>query len=172
MSLESFEHSIESPSLRSVVRHWAESRRGRRMPGWDDLKPSAIKDQLANIWSYRFDSATGDFVGRLAGERIEFVLGMSVRGRNMRDLFAQHDYQMAYERHLRVVTEPAFFRGHGLVYRHIDRFDLGERIIMPLAQDGQHPDGIFGVTEFESTYGAPPEEILRGAEIAEWFTLE
>ena len=172
MSLERFEHSLESQALRKILRHWAEARADRRMPGWEDLKPSAIKDQLAIIWCWRFDSATREFIGRLAGERIEFVLGTSIRGKSMKDVFAHHDYELAYQRHLRVVTEPAFFRGHGLVYRHLDRFDIGERIILPLAKDGEHADGIIGATDFQSSFGAPSEEVLHGAEVAEWFTLD
>ena len=141
------------------------------MPGWGDLKPSAMKEQLKNIWVWRFDSASREFVGRLAGERIESVLGLSIRGARMADVFARHDYTKAFARHLRVMTEPALYRGHGLIFRHLDRFDMGERIILPLADDGEHGDGIIGVTEFESNYGAPSEDVLRGAETGSWFTL-
>jgi hypothetical protein len=172
MSLERFEQSIESPALRKVVRHWADVRGGRRMPGWDDLKPQAIKEQLPIIWAWRFDARAREFIGRLAGERIEQVFALSIRGRSMSDVFAQHDYAMAYERHLRVVQEPAFFRGHGLIYRHMDRFDIGERIIMPLAQDGQHADGLLGATEFQSSFGVPPADTPNDAESPEWFTLD
>jgi hypothetical protein len=172
MSLERFEHSIVSPALLNVARHWADARGGRRMPGWSDLKPAAIKDQLAFIWSWRFDSATGEFVGRLAGERIENIFGMSIRGKSMREAFAGYDYEKIYARHVRVATEPALYRGSGLIFRHFERFDVGERIIMPLAEDGEHPDGIVGATEFQSNFGPPSDEALHGPEIAEWFTLD
>jgi hypothetical protein len=172
MSLERFEHSIESPALRNVVRHWVEVRGGRRMPGWNNLNPAAIKEQLTIIWCWRFDPASRDFVGKLAGERIESVLGMSVRGARMSEVFARHDYAKAFARHTRVMTEPVLYRGHGLVFRHLDRFDIGERIILPLGDDGEHGDGILGATEYESNYGSPPEDVVRGAEFEEWFTLE
>jgi len=172
MSLERFEHSVESPALRNVIRHWSEARGTRRMPGWDNLSPAAIKEQLTIIWCWRFDSVSRDFVGRLAGERIESVLGMSIRGVRMSQVFARHDYAKALARHMRVMTGPAFFRGQGLVFRHLERFDIGERIILPLADDGAHGDGILGATEYQSNYGMPPEDVLRGAETAQWFTLE
>jgi hypothetical protein len=172
MSLERFEHSIESPSLRNVVHHWVEARGARAMPGWDNLKPSAIKEQLTIIWVWRFDSVSRQFVGRLAGERIESVLGVSIRGARMSEVFARHDYAKAFARHMRVMTEPACYRGHGLVFRHLDRFDMGERVILPLADDGEHGDGILGATEFESNYGTPPADVVRGAEVEQWFTLE
>jgi len=172
MSLERFEHSIESPALRNVVRHWAQARRDRRMPGWENLSPAAMKEQLTIIWSWRFDPVSRDFIGRLAGERIESVLGTSVRGARMSEVFAKHDYAKALARHMRVMTQPALYRGHGLVFRHFDRFDMGERVILPLADDGEHGDGIVGATEYQSNYGSPPEDVVRGAEIEEWFTLE
>jgi len=171
MSLERFDHSIESPALRNVVRHWTEARGARLMPGWNDLKPTAIKDQLTIIWVWRFDSVSRQFIGRLAGERIESVLGVSIRGARMSEVFARHDYAKALARHMRVMTEPALFRGQGLIFRHLDRFDMGERIILPLADDGEHGDGIIGVTEFESNYGTPPKDVVRGAESESWFTL-
>jgi len=171
MSLEEFEHAIASPSLRSIVRHWAEVRRGKRMPGWNDLRPSELKAQLSIIWSWKYDRASGEFTGRLAGERIQAVFGTNFRGAKMADAFARFDYEKAFKRHTRVVNEPGMFRGHGLVFHHLDRFDIGERIILPLADDGETGDGIFGATEFQSNFGAPPEEApTREAE--EWFTLE
>lgn len=172
MSLERFEHSIESPALRNVVRHWTEARGSLRMPRWDKLNPAAIKEQLTIIWSWRFDSATRDFIGRLAGERIESVVGMSIRGVRMAEVFAMHDYAKTFKRHMRVMTEPALYRGHGLVFRHLDRFDIGERIILPLGDDGAHGDAVLGATEYQSNYGSPPEDVVRGAETEEWFTLE
>lgn len=172
MSLERFEHSIESPALKQVVRHWAEVRGDRLMPAWEDLKPSAIKEQLKIIWVWRFDPASSEFIGRLAGERIESVLGMSIRGARMSDVFARYDYAKAFARHLRVMTEPALYHGEGLIFRHLDRFDMGQRVILPLANDGQHGDGIIGATEFESNYGEPPDDVLAGAETPSWFTLE
>ena len=171
MSLEIFEHSIESPALGRVVRHWADVRRDRLMPAWEDLKPSAIKEQLKIIWMWRFDSARREFIGRLAGERIESVLGMSIRGARMAEVFARHDYAKALARHMRVMTEPALYHANGLIFRHLERFDMGERVILPLASDGKHGDGIIGVTEFESNYGEPPDDVVRGAETGSWFTL-
>jgi len=171
MSLERFEQSLESSALRNVAHHWAAARGEKRMPAWDDLKPSAIKEQLNIVWSWRFDPVSRQFIGRLAGARIESVLGMSIRGARMADVFGRYDYAKALARHTRVMTEPALFRGRGLIFRHLDRFDIGERIILPLADDGEHGDGILGVTEVQSNYGTPPEKVVRGAEVESWFTL-
>lgn len=172
MSLSEFENSIQSDLLRGLVRHWAEARGGRRMPGWDSIRPAAIKAQLPYVWSWKFDRATGEFVGRLAGERIQSIFGVNIRGARMADVFAGHEFDKMLQRHRRVATEPALFRGYGLVFRHLDRFDMGERVILPLAEDGENADGIIGATETRTTLGTPPDGLTLNQEIEEWFALD
>jgi hypothetical protein len=172
MSLAAFEQSIESESLRGLVRHWAEVRRNRRLPGWDDIRPSAIKAQLPIIWSWKFDPGTREFTGRLAGERIQSVFGTNLRGAKMADVFVGHDYERMLARHTRVATGPEYFHGHGLVFRHLNRFDIGERIILPLADDGEHGDGIVGATDFRSNFHQSHEPPLGDSEVEEWFVLD
>jgi hypothetical protein len=64
----------------------------------------------------------------------------------MAEFFRDYDYETIYRRHKRVVSEPACAHGQGQVFAHAKRFGLGERIIMPLAEDGRHCDGLFGAT--------------------------
>jgi len=65
-----FENSITSPALKQVAQHWRSICRPGRLPGWADLRPSAIKAHLPIVWSYDYDTALDDFVGRLAGIEI------------------------------------------------------------------------------------------------------
>ncbi len=58
--------------------------------------------------------------------------------------------------------EPCFCHGKGLVFIHAGRYGHGERVVLPLAEDGEHGDGIFGATIYHSmqrgmaeTGGAP-----------------
>lgn len=171
MSVAIFFDAVESTSLRALIHHWAEARGDRLMPSWNDIRPAAIKAQLPIVWSWKFDRAADEFTGRLAGERIQAVFGVNIRGAKMSDVFSGREYERMFARHKRVVTTPEFFRGHGLVFRHIDRFDVGERIILPLADDGRTGDGIIGATEFQSSYGALPREIDASGEIEQWFAL-
>lgn len=142
------------------------------MPAWEDIRPSAIKLVLPILWSWKFDRATGEFIGRLAGERIQTVFGRVIRNARMSDVFEGHDFLLALRRHTRVAMEPAFFRGRGLVFQHLGRFDIGERIILPLATEGTLADGIIGATAFQSELGAPPEKLVRKGEIEHWYTVD
>lgn len=85
MAFESFLSSITSASLRAVALHWNAARGNRLMPSWDELRPAAMAKQLPIVWSYKFDRSTGEFTGRLAGDRITEVFGKSLRGMRPRD---------------------------------------------------------------------------------------
>jgi hypothetical protein len=165
--LPEFLSAIASPLLRELAEHWTEVRGSRRMPAWRDIRPAKIKAQLTIIWSWNYDRARDRFTGRLAGERIQSAFGRSIRGEPMEEVFAGHDYPTFLERYRRIVCEPALFRGHGEVYRHLDRSDIGERIILPLADDGICGDGVIGATDFRSGYPGP----VRG-ETCEWYSLD
>jgi len=119
------------------------------MPGWKDIDPTAIGPYLKIIWSWKYDRDSDSFTGRLAGDDIIRVFGENPRGMRMQDFFAGKQFDMIFERHRRVVVEPAFARGFGQVFVHAQRYGQGERIIMPLASDGLHGDGILGATLYE-----------------------
>jgi hypothetical protein len=141
------------------------------MPAWADIKPSAIAAQLSIVWSYRYDPATDTFTGRLAGERITAIFGKSLRGVPMSEIYPPNEYPALFARTKRVIVEPALMRGHGVVFRHLNRFGTGERIVMPLADDGIHGDGVFGATEYSVT-SEPSLEAYSAGEILEWFALD
>jgi hypothetical protein len=171
MSFHDLERAAATPALKAVARHWNDARGSRRMPAWADIKPSAIAAQLAIIWSYKYDRATDTFTGRLAGEKITAIFGKSLRGVSMADVYPPDQYPALFTRSKRVVMEPAFMRGHGLVFRHLGRYGTGERIMLPLADDGEHGDGILGATEYSIT-AEPTHEQLTVGEIEEWFALD
>ena len=169
MSFEAFETVIVSPALKAVARHWNEARGSRGMPGWSDIKPSAIAAQLPIVWAYKYDPATGSFTQRLAGNRITSIFGRSGRGVPIADMYPPKDFPIAHARFRKVVGTPAFMRGIGVMFRHLDRYGSGERIMMPLAEDGLHADGIIGATEYRLNDAQPILDDLATGEIEEWF---
>jgi hypothetical protein len=153
MSIEVLLSGIKSPDLRFVVHHWNEVRGARRMPGWSDICPARIVRQLPIIWAYIYDAETDSFTGRLAGDRIETIFGKSFRQTPLASIFPPDQYRDVFERAKRVVSEPAIFHGEGQVFRQVDRFGYGERVMLPLAGDGVHADGVLGCTEYHTVGG-------------------
>jgi hypothetical protein len=166
VTIEALSAAIKSPNLRSVLRHWADARGTRRMPGWGAIRPSCIVHQLPIVWSYSYDRAADTFTARLAGDRIEEIFGRPFRQTPLSEIFPAREYDDVFQRARRVVCEPAFFRGEGLVFRQLHKFGYGERIMLPLAADGIHGDGILGCTEYHAIDG-PYDETLPSTE--QWF---
>lgn len=141
--------SLASDDLKDIVRHWDSVRRGRLMPGWSDIDPTVIARHLPIMWSWKYDRAQDSFTGRLAGETINAIFGKSLRNANMKEFFAEWNYQEIFQRHRRVVMEPCIALGRGVVFVHAKRYGTGERVILPLAQNGTEGDGIIGATIYE-----------------------
>jgi len=172
MSIEGFFAAISSPALKRVAAHWNAARAGRRIPGWSDIKPSSIAAQLPIVWSYKYDAERGEFIGRLAGDEITNVFGGTLHGRSLQQIFAADDLSWIIPMFRRVVTDPALYLGSGRVFRHLNRYGRGERIMLPLACDGVTADGIIGATEYDAGNMKPlePEESPR--ETMQWFALD
>jgi len=159
---------IADSDLRAVARHWHEARRDKLMPAWGDIDPAKIKRQRPLIWCYRYDPASDNFTGRLAGEEIVRIFGKSFRGVPMRELFPPERFDEISRRHRTIVLGPSLFLGTRFVFRHLDREGTGERICMPLAEDGVHGDGILGATRYVIPTAASTE---FGREEDEFFSL-
>ena len=148
MSFAKFLAAVENPDLRAVAEHWNHARGAKKMPAWSDIDPTAIGPQLPIIWSWKYDRETDLFTGRLAGDEIDAIFGKTMRGADMREFFKDMDYEAIYTRNRRVVTEPCLCHCTGLVLIHFGRYGIGERVVMPLAADGEHGDGVFGATVY------------------------
>jgi len=166
LSFPAFLQAIQAPGLRRVAQHWNAARGPKRMPAWSDINPKDIAAELPMVWAYRYDAATGEFIGRLSGERIAEIFGRNLRGHSMREIYPARDYDRLLARSKRLIAEPAFYHAVGVVFQHIDRFGKGERIMMPLADDGVTGDGIFGATLYLAQPGAPEDD---SGETESWF---
>ena len=151
LSFAAFLARIQSPALRAVATHWREAASTRAMPGWKDIDPMAIAPHLPIVWAWKYDRATGAFTGRLAGDAIALAFGRQLRGVALHDFFADRDPDEVAARFRRIVGEPALMYCDGQVFKHAGRVGQGERIALPLAEDGRTPDGILGAT----TYSLP-----------------
>jgi hypothetical protein len=161
---------IESPALLAIAQHWNEVRANGRIPGWADLEPSAIAPHLTRLWSFKYDRQSSEFTARLAGNRIMVATGHSFRGTTLKDLHPPHIYEKSHAEFTRIVTMPAIYRCRGPLFRAGGNTVEGERIVLPLAEDGEHGDGLLGASEYQvpPVTGIPFELI---SENAEWYSL-
>jgi len=165
--LSDFAASIVSPDLRCVALHWNAARGNRPLPAWRDIRPSAIAPQLPLVWCYSHDAENDDFVGRLAGDVIARLFEQPFKGIRMTQLQPRIDVSFLLSRSRQVVSRPAFFRSDGDVFHMPDRHGYGERIIMPLSDKGGVADGIFGATQYQTTYQPTGNGMLE-----RWFDID
>jgi len=172
MSLEAFAEAAQSEFSRDLIRHWNETRGNRRMPGWSEIRPTLIKKTLPYLWSWKFNAKADLFTGRFAGQKVlEIFGGKSFSGVKMAGMYPHEFYEFVHVRFRRIVVTPELFRSHGMPYHRFDQYYLGERVILPLAEDGWHGDGIIGVTDFRATDGVPPPDVVCAGELEDWYSL-
>jgi hypothetical protein len=164
-----FRNRIVSPALRAIADHWQQVRADKAMPAWSDLSPTHLGPHLKLLWSFRYDQDTKDFTARLAGDRVMRCFGQSFRGTPLKDLHPPHVYQEARANMARVVSEPAFAHCSGNLFKIGIQFIEGERIMFPLASDGQTGDSVLGASDFKYRPASGEVELLHDR--VEWFPL-
>jgi hypothetical protein len=163
--------AIFSPALRQITSHWYEVGHGG-LPSWCDIKPAAIAPHLPIIWAFRFDRQTGKFTGRLAGAQITEIFGKSFRGLPLEEAHPVEIFPWVHTVCRRIVTEPAIYHGEGLISRQGGKYGRGERILLPLSEDGRLGDGILGASEYETSslnLDIPIEPVIGNDR---WFPIE
>jgi hypothetical protein len=130
---------IGDADLRRLFDYWRDKRRGRLMPGREDIDPLELAWALSRISLLDHDAETG-FRYRLAGAEPSAVFGRgNLKGLTFRDLLSPEGAEIVEERWLPVVTERCVCCMKGMVYLAAERTPIGERIVLPLADRDEGP---------------------------------
>jgi len=142
---------LQEPTMHEIARFWDKARAGRRFPAWRDIDAVTLAAHLPILWAWRWDETEQTFIGRLAGEAILDAMGPGFRGRRLEDYFAGRNASTFLHRYRHVIETPAIMANRGFVFSLIGGTGIGERIALPLSEDGEHADGIFGATIYRVT---------------------
>ena len=149
------EENARSPRILALLRHWHAACRGRVMPAWMDIDPTEMPSALPNIWAWSYDRENEEFRGRIAGEAIRSIFRRSIAGASMRDYFQAGNDDRIMQGYRRVVSAPAIGFERGILFQFEEHCAIGARLILPLASDGVHCDGVVGVM----TFGLYPTQV-------------
>jgi len=133
MSFDAYSQAVTSPLLRAIAARWGAARGSTILPAWENIDLRALAAEVSLIWVYRYDTQTGRFTGRLAGDRITKGLGKNLRGLPLDDAHSAKDYLWVHRYLTRVVRETMGYRSAGRLFQQAGRFIEGERIALPLA---------------------------------------
>lgn len=167
-SFESLTASIRSPNVRAIADHWFTAKGSQLMLSWKQLQPARIKKQLPLIWALRYDPLTGQFIGRLAGQEIHRIIGKSIAGLSLCEIFPSEAVPSFSELLTRVVEGPRIYHCIGRIYELVGRYGPGERLVMPLATDGVTADGVLGISQYYYPHARVDGDSPK---LEEWFSI-
>jgi hypothetical protein len=147
--LEDFAH-VKDERLRRLLGHWLDRRGADVAPTRAAIDPTAISPILSSIWMSDYLPAERRFRMRLAGEEINHLYGRAITHCYFEDIIAPSMLAEVMRRYLRVVEEPAVMHCSGHIYLASDRSQVGERIVLPLADDAGALTHVIGASIFRT----------------------
>ena len=156
--------------IRDVLKffdYWRSKRSGRNLPSRADIDPIEIPWALP--WTFLMDyEAPETFRYRLAGQELADVFGRNLKGCTLKDVLSAEALPSVTERWMPLVDARAVICMKGMVYEAKDRLPIGERIMLPLADEPGGPvTGLIGMT----VYTWVPEDALPERQPAEVLTV-
>ena len=160
---------IQSPALLVVAERWNRARGKKRMPSWTDLSFFTPLPDPERTWAFAYNPKTGDLTGVLTGRRLGKWVGENFHGVRLKDIHSHVNYEAAQPLLIKIATTPLAARTSGCLFTVDDFVVKGERIALPLAEDGQTGDAILGASD----YVPPP--LLGTAKLVhenvEWYAI-
>jgi len=160
---------IESPALLAVAQLWNQARGARPMPCWSDLMSPALSPYSKMLWGFNYDPKTGDFTGSLLGRKLEKWVGEDFCHNPLNDLHSIVNFTETNLYLTKIVTQSLAGRSSGRLFTVADITVTGERIALPLANEGKSCDAVFGASDFVSPPLLGPAQLVH--ENAEWYKI-
>ena len=141
---------VSEPELLKLFDYWCAKRRGRPMPAKEDIDPIEIPWALNRIFLLDYSPDDG-FRYRLAGIDIAKVFGRAnLKGLTFYDIIASKGARIVEDRWMTLVDGRCVLSMQGMVYYAAERTAVGERLLLPLADEPGGPvTGTFGMTVCE-----------------------
>lgn len=105
------------------------------MPKRSAIDPTAIGPILAGVWMCDYLPDSRSFRMRLAGEDINRLYGRNVTNCTFEEIISPALLNDLLQRYRRVVEDPSIMHCTGHIYLASDRSEVGERLVLPLADE-------------------------------------
>lgn len=157
---------VRNPRILNVLDVWLRSFVHGRAPRRTAIDPAALGRELEIVWLCDVVLPGPRYRYRLAGERVNAVYGGSLARRFMDEVIPEDKREPVLARYHRVVRERGISHAAGRLYLSSGRIFTGERIVLPLSDDGETVDAILGATAFDwPTLSAEPGELKMEPEV-------
>ena len=143
--LESFGH-VENRTIRRLIGYWFDKRGERPMLALGDIDPIEIPWALGGIWLSDYLAESDRFRCRIAGEKINAFWGRSIAGKHLDEIVPPDRLEAMVEK-VRTARElPAIVHDRVCVSLTDQIAKNGERIILPLSDDGAQVNALLGAS--------------------------
>jgi len=160
LDLDAFAH-VKDERLRRLLRHWLECRGERLAPPRAAIDPTAIGPILSSVWMCDYEPADRRFRMRLAGEDINRLYGRNVTQCYFEEIIEPALFSDVMQRYRRVVEEPSIMHCGGHIYLASNRSEIGERLVLPLADDSGAIRHVIGASVYRMELKAGEGPIMR-----------
>jgi hypothetical protein len=137
---------VKHKVLRRLIAYWLDKRLQRIMPSRGDIDPVDIPWALEWIWLCDYQPTDRRFRFRLAGERVNDFWGSSIAGRYLDEIVPKARVGDAGRFYGVASDGPAIVHDVGRLFLQGKVFATGERIILPLSDDGRGVTGLLGAS--------------------------
>lgn len=138
---------IRSQALQQLVDWWFEARGERLMPALGDVNPVAIPKALTRIWLCDVLPESGRIRYRIAGDEINDFWGFNLAGRHLDDVVPAERLASVVDKCRMAIELPAIVTVAGCLSLTDEITRNGERVILPLSDDGRTVNALLGATE-------------------------
>jgi hypothetical protein len=145
-SVESLGH-IGSRPLHHLVAWWFDKRGERLMPALCDVDPIEISSVLKQVWLCDYLPQSDRFRYRLAGEEINDFWGCSLSGKHQDEIVPAERRASVTKRSRMAIDLPAIIHDRARLSLAEEITRNGERIILPLSDDGRTVNALLGATD-------------------------
>lgn len=151
---------LRDPELLRLLDYWRSKRRGRPMPSRKDIDPTEIPWALSRVFLVDYSPQEG-FRYRLAGAEIASAFGRAnMTGLVFSDFFSPANARFVEQRWMPLVRDRCVVVMTGMIYFVAERTPIGERILLPLAEEADGPvTGALGMAVCEWITGTVPREV-------------
>jgi len=147
LGLSEFAH-VKDERLRALLSHWFDRRGSDLAPMRTAIDPAAIAPLLSGVWMCDYYPMQRRFRMRLSGEDINLLYGRNVSNCFFEDIIVPAMLPDVMRRYQRVVEEPSIMHCYGQIYMSSGRSVVGERLVLPLADESGAIMHVIGASLF------------------------
>ncbi|WP_420405574.1 PAS domain-containing protein [Nisaea sp.] len=144
--LDALSGRMRTESLKVLLDHWRVIKGPLLMPSRRQIDPVEFGAALPRIWLCDYEQDSDRFRYRLTGERVAKRFGHQLSRRYLDDNTNPDYYPRVHRYYRNVVDLPAALYIYGRLYAETSNPIHGERLLLPLSDDGRTVQNVIGAT--------------------------